>query len=149
YGEVAHKSPVEIALSDRREVELAQLGLIPLLHLKGTDHAAFFSMQTCQRPKLYMSDAANANARLSTQLQYVLTISRFAHYLRCMVRDRLGSFMSRAECENWLNAWLANYVTHEDGLSIAVKARYPLREGRVDVTEVPGKPGVYRAVAFL
>ena len=149
YGDAATKCPVEIALSDRREVELAHLGLIPLLHLKGTDYAAFFSMQTCQKTLSYENAAANANARLSTQLQYVLTLSRFAHYFKCMVRDRLGSFMSRADCENWLNAWLANYVTREDGLSIADKARYPLREGRVDVTEVPGKPGVYRAVAFL
>jgi type VI secretion system protein ImpC len=148
-GDAAAKCPVEIALSDRREVELAHLGLIPLLHLKGTDYAAFFSMQTCCKPPSYDTAAANANARLSTQLQYLLTSSRFAHYLKHMVRDRVGSFASRVDCENWLNAWLTNYVTLEDGLSIAAKARYPLREGHVDVTEVPGKPGVYHAVAFL
>jgi type VI secretion system protein ImpC len=149
YRDTATKCPVEIALSDRREIELAHLGLIPLLHFKGTDCAAFFSMQTCCKPLSYESAAANANARLSTQLQYVLTTSRFAHYLKHMIRDRLGSFASRADCQNWLNAWLRKYVAQEDGLSLADKARYPLREAYVDVTEVPGKPGVYRAVAFL
>ena len=149
YGDLDTKCPVEIALSDRREVELAHLGLIPLLHFKGTDCAAFFSMQTCCKPLSYDSAAANANARLSTQLQYVLTTSRFAQYLKCIIRDRLGSFATRADCQNWLNAWLNKYVAVEDSLSLADKARYPLREAYVDVTEVPGKPGVYRAVAFL
>jgi type VI secretion system protein ImpC len=149
YGEAAAKCPVEIALSDRREVELAQLGFIPLLHVKGTDHAVFFSMQTCAKPRAYDIVTADANARLSTQLQYVLTTSRFAHYLKQMVRDRLRNFVSRADCEDFLNRWLSRYVAPEDQLSIVNKAKFPLREAHVDVTEVPGKPGAYRAVAFL
>lgn len=149
YGDPATKCPVEVALNDRREAELAYLGLIPLLHFKGKDYAAFLSMQTCRKRPIYQDAEASTNARLSTQLQYLLTVSRFAHYLRCMVRDRLGTFTSRADCQNWLNAWLTNYVSPKDDLSITEKAKYPLRDGRVEVTEAPGKPGVYVAAVYL
>jgi len=119
------------------------------VHCKGTDYAAFFSVQSCQKPKLYDSESANANARLSTQLQYILCISRFAHYLKAMMRDKVGSFMSRVDCERFLNRWVSNYVTPDDTASPAVKAQFPLREARIDVSEVAGKPGVYKAAAFL
>ena len=119
------------------------------MHCKGTDYAAFFSVQSAQKPKLFDQDAANANARLSAQLPYILAVSRFAHYLKSMMRDKIGSFMSRSECERWLNKWIMNYVTAGRHVSATIKAQCPLREARIDVMEVPGKPGVYRAVAFL
>lgn len=148
-GDIALKCPTEVPITDRREKELADQGFIPLVHCKGTDYAAFFSVQSAQKAKLYDKDAANANARLSTQLPYILAVSRFAHYLKAMMRDKIGSFMSRTDCEFFLNKWISNYVTPDDTASHATKAKYPLREAAVQVTEVPGKPGAYRAVAFL
>jgi type VI secretion system protein ImpC len=146
---VALKCPTEIAITDRREKELSDIGLIPLVHCKGTDYAAFFATQSIQKPKVYDSDAANANARLSAQLQYIMAVSRFAHYFKAICRDKIGSFMSRSDCENYLNRWIQNYVLGSDEAGQEMKARYPLREARIDVSEVRGKPGVYRAVAFL
>ena len=148
-GEIALKCPTEIAITDRREKELSDLGFIPLVHCKGTDYAAFFAAQSCQKAKKYDTDAANANARLSTQLQYIMAVSRFAHYLKSMMRDKIGSFMSRGECETFLNRWINNYVVGSDEVGQEMKAKHPLREARVEVTEVAGKPGVYQAVAFL
>jgi type VI secretion system protein ImpC len=148
-GEVALKCPTEIAITDRREKEFSDLGFIPLVHCKGTDYAAFFGAQSANKSAKYDTEAANANARLSTQLQYIFAVSRFAHYLKSMMRDKIGSFMSRTECEQFLNRWIRNYVTEDDTASQSTKAQYPLREARVDVVEVPGKPGVYKAVAFM
>ena len=148
-GEVALKCPTEIAITDRREKELADLGFVPLVHCKGTDYAAFFSTQTNQRAKKYDTDAANANARLSTQLQYILAVSRFAHYLKAIMRDKIGSFMTREECQAYMTRWINNYVLGSDDAGQELKAQYPLREARIDVSEIPGKPGAYRAVAFL
>lgn len=148
-GEVAMKCPTEVAITDRREKEFSDNGFIPLVHCKGTDYAAFFGMQSCNKAKKYDTDAANANARLSTQLQYIFATSRFAHYLKSMMRDKIGSFMSRADAEKFLNRWINNYVTMDDSAGQSVKAKYPLREARIDVAEIPGKPGCYRAVAFL
>ena len=148
-GDVALKCPTEIAITDRREKELADLGLIPLVHCKDTDYAAFFSTQTSNKPKVYDTDSANANARLSSQLQYILAVSRFAHYLKSIMRDKIGSFMTRKNAEDFLNRWINNYTLGDDDAGQEMKAKYPLREARVDVTEVPGKPGAYRAVAFL
>jgi type VI secretion system protein ImpC len=148
-GDLAMKCPTEVQITDRREKEMADQGFIPLVHSKNNDFAAFFSVQSCQKPKLYDKDAANANARLSTQLPYIFAVSRFAHYLKAMMRDKLGSFMSRENCERFLNQWIQNYVTPDDTALPSVKASHPLREARIDVAEVPGKPGVYRATAFL
>jgi type VI secretion system protein ImpC len=148
-GEIALKCPTEIAITDRREKELSDLGFIPLVHCKGTDFAAFFGSQSCQKPAKYDTDAANANARLSTQLQYLMATSRFAHYLKAMMRDKIGSFMSRGQCQDFLNRWITNYVLLDDNASQDAKAQRPLREARIDVVDIPGKPGVYRAVAFL
>jgi type VI secretion system protein ImpC len=148
-GDVAMKCPTEAPITDRREKELADLGFVPLVHCKGTDYAAFFSVQSAQKPKMYDTDSANANARLSAQLPYIMAVSRFAHYLKAMMRDKIGSFMSRTEAEQFLNRWILRYVVPDDTASPTMKARSPLREARVDVSEVPGKPGVYRAVAFL
>ena len=148
-GDVAMKCPTEVPVTDRREKELADLGFVPLVHCKDTDYAAFFSVQSAQKPKLYDTDSANANARLSTQIPYIMAVSRFAHYLKAMMRDKIGSFMSRTDAEIFLNRWITKYVVPDDTASPQMKARCPLREARVDVVEVPGKPGAYRAVAFL
>jgi type VI secretion system protein ImpC len=148
-GDVAMKCPTEVAITDRREKELADLGFIPLVHCKNTDFAAFFSVQSCQKAKQYDTDAANANARLSTNLSYILAVSRFAHYLKAMMRDKIGSYMTRGECEAYLNRWISGYVIDSASASAAMKAKHPLAEARVDVMEIPGKPGAYRAVAFL
>ena len=148
-GEVAMKCPTEVAITDRREKEFSDNGFIPLVHCKGTDYAAFFATQSANKAKKYDTDAANANARLSSQLQYIFAVSRFAHYLKSMMRDKIGSFMIRADCEIWLNKWILNYVLPDDTASPHYKAQKPLREAAVQVVEVPGKPGAYRAVAFL
>ncbi|MBS0182958.1 MAG: type VI secretion system contractile sheath large subunit [Nitrospira sp.] len=148
-GEIAMKCPTEIAITDRREKELADLGFIPLVHCKGTDYAAFFGAQSSQKPKKYDTDAANANARLSTQLQYLFAMSRFAHYLKAIMRDKIGSFMTRKECEVYLNRWISNYVVSSEDAGMELKAKHPLKEARVEVADIPGKPGCYRAVCFL
>jgi type VI secretion system protein ImpC len=148
-GEIALKCPTEIAITDRREKELSDLGLIPLVHCKGTDFAAFFAAQSCQKAKKYDTDAANANARLSTQLQYMMAMSRFAHYLKSIMRDKIGSFMTRKDCEDFLNRWITKYVVSTEDAGQEIKARFPLKEARIEVAEVPGKPGVYKAIAFL
>ena len=148
-GEIAMKCPTEVAITDRREKEFSDNGFIPLVHCKNTDYAAFFATQSCQKPKKYDTDEANANARLSTQLQYIFAVSRFAHYLKSMMRDKIGSYMSREEASLFLNRWIKNYVLANDVAPASQKAKFPLREARVDVAEVPGKPGVYRAIAFL
>ncbi len=148
-GEIAMKCPTEIAITDRREKELSDLGFMPLVHCKGTDFAAFFGAQSCQKSKKYDTDAANANARLSTQMQYLLAMSRFAHYLKAIMRDKIGSFMTRKECEDYLNRWISKYVVSSEDAGMELKAKHPLKEARVEVAEVPGKPGCYRAVCFL
>ena len=148
-GEVALKCPTEIAITDRREKELSDLGFIPLVHCKGRDYAAFFGAQSCQKARKYNTDEANANARLSTQLQYLMATSRFAHYLKAMMRDKIGSFTSRRACEKFLNEWIMSYVLEDDEGSASAMAEKPLREARIEVADVPGKPGAYRAVSFL
>lgn len=148
-GEVALKCPTEVAITDRREKELSDLGFIPLVHCKGTDYAAFFGAQSAQKAKKYNTDAANANSVLSAQLQYIFAVCRISHYLKAMMRDKIGSFASAGNVENYLNSWVAQYVLLDDGASQEAKAEFPLREASVQVSEVPGKPGVYRAVAFL
>lgn len=148
-GEVALKCPTEIAITDRREKELSDLGFIPLVHCKNTDYAAFFGAQSAQKAKKYNTDSANANAVLSSQLQYIFAVSRIAHYLKAMMREKIGSFASAGNVEDFLNRWIAQYVLLDDNAGQEAKAQYPLREASIQVSEVPGKPGVYRAVAFL
>jgi type VI secretion system protein ImpC len=148
-GDVALKCPTEVQITDRREKELADQGFVPLVHCKGTDYAAFFSVQTVNKPKTYDKPEANANARLSAQLPYILAMSRFAHYLKAMMRDKIGSAMSRAEAETFLNNWVNRYVLADDSGSAAAKAERPLREARIEVMSVPGNAGALRAVAFM
>src|SRR5947209_1846848 len=148
-GDLAFKCPVEVSITDRREKELSDLGFISLVHRKNTDQAAFFGGQTAQKPKVYMDPKATANARLSCSLPYILAASRFAHYIKVIMRDKVGSFMSRDNVEKFLNSWISNYVLLNDNASQTSKASYPLREARIDVTDIPGKPGCYNATVYL
>ncbi|MDN7178987.1 type VI secretion system contractile sheath large subunit [Caballeronia sp. SEWSISQ10-4 2] len=148
-GDVVLKCPTEVTITDRREKELSDLGFVALVNSKGSNFATFFGGQTANKPKVYNKDAANANAQLSARLPFVLAASRFAHYIKVMMRDKIGSFQSRADVETYLNNWIADYVLINPAASHAQKARFPLGEARVDVTEVPGKPGAYRATCFL
>ena len=148
-GEVALKCPTEIAITDRREKELSDLGFMPLVHCKNTDYAAFFGAQSAQKARKYDSDAANANAVLAAQLQYIFSVCRIAHYLKSMMRDKIGSFASTGSVQEFLNRWIRQYVVEDDNATQETKAAYPLRAANVEVSEVPGRPGVYRAVSFI
>jgi type VI secretion system protein ImpC len=148
-GDVALKCPTEIAITDRREKELSDLGFISLVHCKGTDTAAFFGGQTVQQPKTYNTDDANANAMLSARLPYIFAASRFAHYFKVMLRDKVGSFQTAEQIQDFLQTWISDYILLDDSASQSAKAKFPLREARVDVREVPGSPGAFTAVAFL
>ncbi|APR80230.1 Hypothetical protein A7982_05577 [Minicystis rosea] len=148
-GEDVIKCPTEVAITDRRENELSEQGLLGLCYKKNSNEAAFFGGATLNKPTAYNTASANANARLSAQLPYILATSRFAHYIKVMMRDKIGSFASRENVANYLNNWIADYVLLNDAAGQDTKARLPLREARVDVTEVPGKPGAYRAIVFL
>jgi type VI secretion system protein ImpC len=148
-GDLSLKCPTEVAITDRREKELNDLGFIALCHKKNSDIAVFFGGQTTNKSKVYNTNEANANARISAMLPYVLAASRFAHYLKVIMRDKVGSFMTRDNVQTYLNNWIADYVLINDNAPQEIKAQYPLREARVDVTEVAGKPGAYRATVFL
>ncbi len=149
-GEVAMKCPTEIAISDRREFELSNLGFLPLLHNKNRDFAVFMGAQSCQKPATYFDPRANTNAELSTKFNFILCNSRFAHYLKVMARDKIGKFMERGDCERWLNDWIMNYVlSTPETAGDSLKAQKPLQDARVEVKEVKGKPGHYQAVAWL
>ncbi|MGN6318113.1 type VI secretion system contractile sheath large subunit [Trinickia sp.] len=148
-GSVELLCPTEIAITDRREKELNDLGFITLCHCKGTGKAAFFGGQTTNQPKKYFSDSANANAKISAMLPYMLAASRFAHYIKVIMREKIGTFMTRGNVEDFLNSWISNYVLLDDNASQDAKAGYPLREAKVVVTDVPGEPGAYRATVFL
>lgn len=148
-GDVVLKCPTEVTITDRREKELNDLGFISVVNSKGSDFAAFFGGQTVNKPKMYNLDSANANAALSSRLPYVLAASRFAHYLKVMMRDKVGSFQTESEVSNYLNNWLGGYVLLNPSASQSLKAKFPLSEGRVDVVEIPGKPGAYQATVYL
>jgi type VI secretion system protein ImpC len=147
-GEIAMKCPTEVQITDRREKELADLGFAPLVHQKGTANAAFFSVQSAQKPKVYDDPAASSSARMSAQLPYIFATSRFAHYLKVMMRDKIGGYTSKDQIHGFLNRWIQNYVAAA-GSSPSVMQKKPLSDARIDVVEVAGKPGAYRAVAFL
>src|SRR5271166_1792637 len=148
-GDMDAKCPTEIAITDRREFELSNQGFLPLCHYKNTDYSVFFGAQTVQKPKKYDRPEATANAAISARLPYIMASSRFAHYLKVMARDKIGSFMEASDCERWLNRWITNYVNGNENAGQEMKARFPLREARVEVKEIPGKPGSYNAIAYL
>ncbi len=148
-GDVTMTCPTQVTITDRREKELNDLGFMGICHCKGTNKAAFFGGQTTNSPKKYFSASANANAKLSSMLPYMLAASRFAHYLKVIMRERIGSFMTRANVETFLNDWIANYVLLDDNAPQEVKAAYPLRAAVVTVTDDPANPGSYKATVFL
>ncbi|THB85833.1 type VI secretion system contractile sheath large subunit [Pantoea allii] len=149
-GGVDMKCPTEIAISDRREAELAKNGFIPLVHRKNTDYAAFIGAQSLQKPTEYYDPDATANANLSARLPYLFACSRFAHYLKCIVRDKIGSFKEREDMQRWLNDWVMNYVDGDPANSSQeTKARRPLAAAEVVVEDVEGNPGYYQAKFFL
>jgi type VI secretion system protein ImpC len=143
------RSSVEFQIADRREKEILDLGFLALSQLRNSEFAVFFSAPSCHSPKKYTEDAANMNSRLSSQLQYVLTASRFMHYLKVIARDRLGSYHSSGDWERMFNKWIAQYVNIDDQASPAARAGAPLREARIEVSEDPARCGVYKVVAFL
>jgi type VI secretion system protein ImpC len=149
-GGVDMKCPTEIAITDRREAELAKNGFMPLLHRKNSDFAAFIGAQSLQKPFEYDDPDATANANLSARLPYLFACCRFAHYLKCIVRDKIGSFKERADMQTWLQNWIMNYVDGDPAHSSeATKAQKPLAAAEVQVEEVEGNPGYYTSNFFL
>jgi type VI secretion system protein ImpC len=147
-GGVDMKCPTEIAITDRRESELAKNGFMPLSHYKNTDFAAFMGAQSLQKPQVYDDAAATANANLAARLPYLFATCRFAHYLKCMVRDKIGSFKEREDMQEWLNKWISQFCCDSKSAE-EVKARYPLAEAKVEVLEVKGNPGYYTSKFWL
>ncbi|MBT2303328.1 type VI secretion system contractile sheath large subunit [Variovorax paradoxus] len=149
-GGVDQKCPTEIAISDRREAELSKAGLLSLIHRKNSDFAAFIGAQSLNKPAEYDDPDATANANLAARLPYLFACNRFAHYLKCIVRDKVGSFKERADMERWLNNWIMNYVDGDPANSSEeTKARKPLAAAQVVVEEVEGNPGYYSSKFFL
>jgi type VI secretion system protein ImpC len=142
--------PTEIAISDRREAELAKNGFMPLVHKKNTDFAAFIGAQSLHKPAQYDDPDASANANLAARLPYLFATCRFAHYLKCIVRDKVGSFKGREGMKEWLQSWITQYVDGDpDHSSEETKARKPLAAAEVVVEEVEGNPGYYSSKFFL
>jgi type VI secretion system protein ImpC len=149
-GGVDLKCPTEVAIPERREGELSQAGLIGLLHKKHSDAAAFLSAQSLQKPRRFDEPDATANANLAARLPYMFATCRFAHYLKVIVRDKIGGFENREEMQAWLQRWITQYVHGEpNGASEIDKARQPLAAAEVQVEELEGNPGYYRAKFFL
>jgi type VI secretion system protein ImpC len=150
-GDLDLQCPTEVGIAERRSVELDRLGFLPLCHYKNTDYAVFFGAQTTQKPKIYPTNVeATENAAICARLPYIMATSRFAHYLKVMGRDKIGSFMEAHDLERWLNdKWILQYVNSNPDASAENKARYPLAEASVQVKPVPGSPGEYEAIAWL
>lgn len=149
-GGVDMKCPTEIAITDRREAELAKNGMMPLSHWKNTDYAAFVGAQSLHKPAEYDNPDATANANLSARLPYLFATCRFAHFLKCIVRDKIGSFKERDDMEKWLNNWIMQYVEPDPkNATEEAKARRPLAEAKVVVEDVAGNPGYYSSKFFL
>lgn len=148
-GGIDMKCPTEIAITDRREAELGKAGLMPLSHWKNTDYAVFIGAQSVNKPEEYDDPAATANANLAARLPYLFATCRFAHFLKCIVRDKIGSFKERADMERWLNEWITKFVTGDATASEEIKAEYPLADAKVIVEEVPGNPGYYTSKFYL
>lgn len=148
-GDVELKCPCQVSITDRREKELNNLGFISLCHSKGSDYAVFFSGQTTQKAKKYVTPDATANAALSTKLPYLLNASRFAHYIKMLMRSKIGSFLTAEEVQIYLQNWIAQYVLLSDLGTQEVKAKYPLRMAKITVIDSPEEPGSYKAVILL
>src|SRR2546426_1277179 len=147
-GGVDMKCPTEIAITDRREAEMAKNGFMPLSHYKNTDYAVFMGAQSLQKPAVYDDPDATANANLAARLPYLFATCRFAHYLKCLVRDKIGSFKEREDMGTWLNKWISQYCCDSKSAE-DVKARFPLAAAQVEVLEVKGNPGYYTSKFWL
>ncbi len=144
-GDMKQKCPTEVLISDRREKEFSDMGFLTLNNYKSSDFAVFMGAQTCQKPKSYQDSDAQANAEISARLPYIMAASRLTHYVKCIGRDKIGSFMEASDCQDWLHDWIHNYVTPDPKPDAKQKARYPLAEASVVVEEIPGSPGAYNA----
>ena len=149
-GGVDLKCPTEISITDRREAELSKSGLLAIIHRKNTDKAAFIGGQSVYRPKKYDKVEATASDNLSSRIPYMFAVSRFAHYLKCMVRDKIGSTREKEQLEKWLNEWITLYVDGDPkNSSEEVKARFPLAGAKVTVLADEENPGYYKANVYL
>lgn len=148
-GGVDMKCPTEIAITDRREAELAKNGMMPLSHWKNTDFAVFVGAQSLQKPATYEDPDATANANLAARLPYLFATCRFAHYLKCIVRDKIGSYKSREDMQEWLNRWINQFVVGDPNADDEAKSQYPLGAAEVTIEDVPGNPGYYTSKFFL
>jgi type VI secretion system protein ImpC len=149
-GGVDMTCPTEIGIADRREAELAKAGFMPLIHKKNSDFAAFIGAQSLHKPGQYDDPDATANAALAARLPYLFATSRFAHYLKCIVRDKIGSFKDQEAMQKWLQGWIIQYVDGDPANSSEeTKARRPLAAAEVVVEPVEGAPGYYNSKFFL
>ena len=148
-GDMLIKCPTETAVTDRRERELTRAGFISLCYCKNTDYSVFFSTQSANKPPLYNTQSANANAEISARFHYILNMSRFAHYIKCILRDKIGSFFSKESAQRFLNIWIGDYVLRSDDAADEYKALYPLRDAAVNVVEDPVHPGSFKAIIYL
>jgi type VI secretion system protein ImpC len=148
-GDKAFKMPVETVITDRREKELDELGFTSLIYKRGTDSATFFGSKTIYMPDEYENPVANANSQVNIVLPYIMAVSRFAHYLKVIMRDKVGGFSSKENVDAYLNGWISKFVIAKDSPTNFEASRFPLREARVQVIDDPSKPGSYSAVIHL
>jgi type VI secretion system protein ImpC len=148
-GGVDIRCPTEIAITDRRENELSRNGMLPIIHWKNTDYAVFVGGQSLHQPAEYNDPDATSNANLGARLPYMFAVCRFAHYLKCIVRDKIGSFMSKDDITEYLNDWIKMYVINNPSAPHAIKAKYPLAAAEVQVMEDESNPGYYKSVFYL
>jgi len=146
---VALKYSTDVLVTDYAEKILSEFGFIPLCHSKDTKYGVFYGNQSIQGAQVYDTEIASINAKISAMLQYILCVSRFAHYIKVIGRDKVGSFFGAEECEDYLHNWLLKYSTGSSSGTEEHLAKYPLSEASVEVKEVPGKPGVYACVTHL
>jgi type VI secretion system protein ImpD len=146
---IAIRYSTDVSISEFQERDLSEMGLMPLCKVKNTTYSAFYSNQSAQVPKTYTTVVASVNARLSAMLQYIMCVSRFAHFIKVIGRDRIGSLATPEECERYLQLWLRQYCMSNESPSVELRARFPLRDGRVKVHELPGKPGSFACTVHL
>ncbi len=146
---VIQKMSTDVTITDFLEKPLSGLGFIPLCHCKDTEFSAFYTNSSVQKPKVYDNSTTTMTSKISAMLQYMLCVSRFAHYVKVLVRDKTGSFAEAEDCEDFLQRWLVKYVTDDDDATTKIKSRFPLRQAQVKIQENPGEPGNYLCVIHL
>lgn len=148
-GKSSLHCPIETVITDKQESEMCEMGFMPLCHCKDSNRAAFYSAPSVQQAEHFDEKFASVNARISSMLQYMLCVSRLAHYIKVIGRDKVGSYAEAIDCENYLNEWLQQYITQDEQAPLDVKAQFPLRAAQVSVREQPGKPGQYFCTIHL